>query len=85
MQRLTLTSFCTKDDRKKTFTQAHSKDVEAFVGKWGKWGALKGIIVLFLFFLPTYLAILLIGVGSTKPNERDSEEEEVSEELKDDA
>jgi hypothetical protein len=35
-------SFCTKDNRKDTFIQAHSKDVEQFIGKWGKWVVQKG-------------------------------------------
>ena len=36
-------------------------------------------------FLPTYLVILFLGVGSTKPNERENEEDKEPEELEDDA
>jgi hypothetical protein len=37
-------SFCTKDPRANTFPKAHSKDIEQFLGKWGKWVSKNGII-----------------------------------------
>jgi len=38
-----------------------------------------------LFLLSTHLAILVSGVGGTKPNKRGNEENEESEELEDEA
>ena len=35
-------SFSTKDDRKNSFNQVHSRDIEKFLGKWGKWVSQKG-------------------------------------------
>jgi len=79
-----LYSFCTKDERKDTFIQAHSKDIEEFLGKWGKWVAQKGNVA-DSYPPPTYLpGYLGLGVGGTKPNQRDGEDEQ-SEEQEDDA
>jgi len=71
-----LYSFCTKDDKKDKFLQAHSEDVEALLGKWGKWVATKGNaadLLLPLTHLPGYI---YLGVGGIKPNQRDGEDEQ---------
>lgn len=39
-----LYSFCTEDSSKNTFSQAHSQDIEQFLGKWGKWVSQKGTV-----------------------------------------
>ena len=69
-------SFSTKDTREVTFTKAHAGDIDQFLGKWGKWVSQKGNNAgLFLFFPYTHLAILVLGVGSTKPNRGEDDED----------
>ena len=51
--RLTLTSFCTKDTKQVTFPRAHPKEIEQFLGQWGRWVSQKGIIHVNIYF-PNY-------------------------------
>jgi hypothetical protein len=67
-----LHSFCTKDIKQATFSQTHSKDVEDFLGKWGKWISEKGV---FTDSYNSHLLILISGLGSIKPNEGGDENE----------
>jgi len=66
-------SFCTKDDRKRTFSSVYSEDVEEFQDKWAAWVSNKGNIFQLFFF---YLLTLVIGVGSTPANQKPDDEDE---------
>ena len=57
----------------------HSKEVSQFLKQWGSWAAEKGKPTYQLF--PIFnLTFIVLGVGSLRPNEKDSEEEEEEEE-----
>lgn len=64
----------------------HSKEVTKFLKQWGGWVAEKGKLIYLLF--PIFnLTLMVLGVGSLRPNEKDGEEDDEEEptETKDEA